>query len=299
MNPKKQVSMKALSLYFKKNSFISNEIDYYRICSIFRIVVVFIALIDFASLVPDWRLMFPSRPIVPIELGLFDTEYFPYLNPFYQFINECGISESTLLVVSSVLYLAILILCLLGIYFRVSFVLALMLQLFLFRSIPNYNYGYDNFITMSFFYCIIFPVGNYYGFKLKKIAQKAQQNKYFNLISFLRTHLCIVYFVSGLAKCFDSDWWNGNAIWRALASMDDFVYIPPVLLTFISVNTVVAELMYSFFVFSKYKKIAVINMILMHLGIGVFLGLSSFAFIMIVWNAVAFYEVFKNSKHEL
>ncbi len=291
--------MKALNINYKKITFLSDDIDYFRICSIFRIVVVFIAIIDFISIVPDLHIMFSNKPIVPIELGLFDTEYFSFLNPIYQVLNNSSISIDTFIVVISVIYLITLLLCLLGIFFRFNFILALLLQLLIFRSIPNYNYGYDNFITMSFFYCIIFPVGNYYGYKLKKANQIIEQNKYFNLIYFLKTHLCIIYFVSGVAKSFDINWWNGNAIWRAIASMENFIYIPPILLMIISINTVVMELVYPFIAFSKYKKILIIEIILMHIGIGVILGLSSFAFIMILWNFVAFYELFKKpNKYE-
>jgi len=162
---------------------------------------------------------------------------------------------------------------------------------------PSFNYGYDNFITMSFFYCLIFPVGYEFSLdkKLGNIKGNIYPHKYFSLTIFLKTHLSIVYFVSGTAKAVDINWWNGNAIWRSVATLGDFIYINPFFLLIISSLTVILEISYPFIVFSKFKnlrRILIIHIILIHLGIGMILGLSSFASIMIVWNIAAFYKDF-------
>ncbi|VDH02981.1 antimicrobial peptide system protein, SdpB family [Bergeyella zoohelcum] len=163
----------------------------------------------------------------------------------------------------------------------------------IFRSIPQYNYGYDNFITMSLFYCLLFPTNRKLILKKKKNTEnidKLNIHPYFNLIVFLKIHLCIVYFVSGVAKVVDINWWNGNAIMRAMATTTTEYVLPAILLAIISLLTVTIELVYPILAFSKYKKFLVLDIILLHIGIGFILGLSSFAAIMIVWNVVAFYK---------
>jgi hypothetical protein len=288
--------MKALSLRF--NTFLSDfNLDYYKIIAVFRIAVVLIAIIDFTSVYTDLSILISDNSILPWELGLIESEYYLFLEPIYTALVSNGISISSFIITISIIYLFSLVLCGLGFHTKKSFFVAIILQLIIFRTIPNFNYGYDNFITMSFFYCLIFPVG--YEFSLnKKITITKTKNitpKYFSLTTFLKTHLSIVYFVSGIAKAVDVNWWNGNAIWRSLATLNDFIYINPFFLLIISSLTVILEISYSFIAFSKFKnvrRILIIHIILMHLGIGIFLGLSSFASIMIVWNIVAFYKDF-------
>lgn len=288
--------MRLLNLNFSKS--LSNlDLNYYKIIALFRILVISIAIIDFSSVFIDLNSLISNNSILPWELGLLESEYYLFLKPLYFFLENNGISISFFITTISILYLLILICCGLGFQTKKSFFIAIILQLIIFRTIPNFNYGYDNFITMSFFYCLIFPVNFEFSFDKAKIIvkEKNAQSKYFSLILFLKTHLSIIYIVSGLAKAVDVNWWNGNAIWRSLATLNDFIYINPFILAIISSFTVILEISYPFLAFSRFKnlrKILIIHIILMHLGIGIFLGLSSFASIMIVWNIFAFHKDF-------
>lgn len=274
------------------------KFNYYEIASIFRISVVFIALIDFLSLIYDFRLFFSTNAIVPIQLGIINSQYFSILSPLYELIEQNNIQLDLFMYTLCGMYLFVLICCLLGFYTKISFLFAILLQLIIFRSITSYNYGYDYFITMSFYYCLIFPVGKAYSidYRNKGYTPKVP-NFFFSLITFLKIHLCIVYLTSGLAKCSDPNWWNGNAIWRAMVDLNTDFYISPYILMFLSIGTVLLEVFYPIFAFIKFKflrKILIINVVLMHLGIGVFLELSSFAAVMIIWNITAFYKDFTN-----
>lgn len=283
--------MKVLNL--NHLSSIRITINYLEICSVFRILVTTLAIIDFTSILFDFNAFFSSKAILPIQLGIIDTEYFKYLNPLYDFLNIYNVSITSFFTIISIIYLLILFLCLIGLFSRVSFIVAIILQLIIFRSIPNYNYGYDNFLTISFFYCILFPVGKKFTLFKTNISQPTGvKYKYFNLITFLRTHLCVTYFLSGIAKSVDINWWNGNAIWRAIATTKDSIYIWPYAFAILSILVVISELLYSLIIQTKYRKYIIYNIILMHLGIALFLGLSSFASILIIWNITAFYKDF-------
>ncbi|MXV37916.1 hypothetical protein GO491_04375 [Flavobacteriaceae bacterium Ap0902] len=271
------------------------KLNYYQICGLFRIAVVSLAFIDLSSLLYDYKLFFSDKAILPIQLGLVDTEYFSLLNPIYNSLeNNIGITNFFYITIS--LYFIILLMCIAGFYTRISFLIGILLQILIFRSITNFNYGYDQFITMSFFYCLIFPVGKEYSIDYNnKNYNSKTPNFFFSLNTFLKIHLCIVYFTSGLAKCSDPNWWNGNAIWRAMADLSTDFYINPYLLMALSIGTLLLEISYPIFAFSKFKilrRTLVISIILMHLGIGIFLGLSSFATVMIIWNITAFYKDF-------
>ncbi len=288
--------MRVSSLNFKIFLLDAN-LNYFKIISLFRIAVVLIAIIDFSSVFVDLDILISDTSILPWELGLLESEYYLFLEPLYSILINNGISISLFINILSILYFISLVSCGLGFHTKKSFFIAIILQLIIFRTIPNFNYGFDNFITMSFFYCLIFPVGHELSFDKKKNITKKNITipKYFSLTTFLKTHLSIVYFISGIAKAVDVNWWNGNAIWRALATLNDFIYINPFFLLIISSLTVILEISYPFIAFSKLKnlkRILIINIIFMHLGIGILLGLSSFASIMIIWNITAFYKEF-------
>lgn len=294
---KKWQFIKALSSRIKINA--GCKIDYYRIIALFRIAVATLASIDFLSVFYELKIFASDHAILPLKLGLIETEYHSLLNPLYTFIADHHISITAFMNLISALYLLVLVSCILGFHTRKSFFAALTLQLLIFRSIPNFNYGYDHFITMSFFYCLLFPVGTAYALDnyRQNQSKRKKPSKYFSLIYYLQTHLCIVYLVSGLSKVLDPNWWNGNAIWRAWADLSPAPYAPPFLLMSLSLSVAFSELLYPLLIFTKLRKFIVVDVILIHLGIGIFLGLSSFAVILIAWNLTAFYKDFIREKN--
>lgn len=256
----------------------------------FRISIAFIALIDVLSLRND-LLNFYSKnnTIIPQELLFLRTDYFEYLYPLYSYILQFQL-EYIFYYGTITLYLILIFCLLIGFLSRYVALLALFLQLIIFKSFSQCNYGYDNFFTMSLFYCFIFPVGKYYS--INNILNNNKINlSIINYPRVLQIHLCIVYFVSGLSKSLDINWWTGNSLWYSIcASPYHFVYsIPNIFYLLVGVGVVLLELLYPIFVFiKKTRKIVVYLCILMHLFIGVMLELYSFAFIMIVWNLSAF-----------
>jgi hypothetical protein len=42
----------------------------------------------------------------------------------------------------------------------------------------------------------------------------------------LQVHLCLIYFISGLAKFLGNGWWDGSNLWRSLAR-PPFNLVPP------------------------------------------------------------------------
>jgi len=255
----------------------------------FRITICLIALYDLVSTLADLGLLFSqSGTVLPQELIYLPSEYFDQLNWFFKTIRRYNAEPVFFLSIWWV-YFGSLLALLLGLFSRVSAIIVLVMQLVIFRSFASFNYGYDNFLTMSFFYCVVFPVGKYYSLD-KKIFRRLAKPVIFNYRRVLQLHLCMVYFFSGISKVVDYNWWNGNSIWRSLASLyNDYASMPPILMAIAGIGVVFLETFYPILVYKKVtRKITIILVIVMHLGIGFLLDLYAFAAIMIVWNISAF-----------
>ena len=79
------------------------------------------------------------------------------------------------------------------------------------------SYGVDNIANVALFYGIWMPVGQAVSLDVRagRTAPGPSPEARFAL-RVLQLHLCIVYLASGAAKAAGIEWWNGEAIWRAL-----------------------------------------------------------------------------------
>ena len=260
--------------------------------SFFRIAVSLVAIFEIFSIHSDLDAFFSkNKTIIPQELNYLFTEYFEYLKPFYAFLKTYHLID---FFYSNIVYIYIVVLLfiLLGLFTRISSILAILLQLIIFKSFVMFNYGYDHFLTTSFFYCLIFPVGKVNSIDSLIFRKKIDIN--FNYKKVLRVHLAIVYLFAGLAKIVSATWWNGEAIWRSLATIyDDNFKIHPFFLCLVGIITVIMETLYPIIIWhNKTRRITLYLTILMHLGIAFILQLPFFALLMIIWNITAYYEYF-------
>nr|WP_315421384.1 hypothetical protein [uncultured Pedobacter sp.] len=255
----------------------------------FRVGIALIALVDVLSMRMDWRLLFSQQAtFVPQKLLFIFSEYFGRLNAFYKYLDNndlVGFFYSY----GIWIYIIALAFLLIGFATRFTAILALILQLLIFKSFAEVNYGYDQFLTMSLFYCVIFPVGKYHSvdsfiFKIKV----PDHSFYYQRI--IQIHLCMVYFFSGIAKALDVSWWTGNELWRAVSSIyNDYFLVTPYILVIVGIGTIILETLYPILVLNKkIRKVTIILIMLMHLSIAVVLKLYSFSAILITWNALAF-----------
>lgn len=256
----------------------------------FRIGVSFIALIEFTSFLEDLSFFFsPSGTIIPQELMYLQSSYFKYLQPFYNFLESSGLFTSFFTAVT-IAYILFLFLLLIGFWTRYVAILTLLLQLLIYKSFANFNYGYNYFMTMSLFYCVLFPVAKF--FSADRIFFKFWKCKSMNINyqRILQIHLGIAYFFSGIAKALDPGWWNGNSMWKALASIDNSYYaIPETILIAVGIGTVLLEFFYPLLMFyRKTRFYTLIAIIFMHSGIAIMMDLYAFSALMITWNIAAF-----------
>lgn len=110
-------------------------------------------------------------------------------------------------------------------------------------------------------------------------------------IRLMQIHLCIVYFFSGLGKLQGDTWWDGTAIWGAVANLEyqsfDLTWLAnyPRLVNVFTVGTAIWELTYAALVWPRLTRpIVLFIAVQVHLGIALCMGMMTFGTIMIVAN---------------
>jgi hypothetical protein len=121
-------------------------------------------------------------------------------------------------------------------------------------------------------------------------------------IRLIQIHVCIIYAAAGLTKLLGDQWWRGIAVWKTLASyefapMNNSLYLG--FLHVISKNalvlnlvvwsgtafTLMFEICYAFLIWRPAtRKLLLAAAVTLHGFIGMFMGLKTFALIMLVMN---------------
>ena len=112
----------------------------------------------------------------------------------------------------------------------------------------------------------------------------------------IQVHMCIVYLFAAIGKLQGESWFTGEAIWRALASREyqtiDMTWLADHM-WLVAVMTLVAlawELAYPALIWPRLSRPLMLGIaVLVHLGIGLCMGMLTFGLIMIVGN-LAFIE---------
>lgn len=157
-------------------------------------------------------------------------------------------------------------------------------------------YGVDTMMHILFFYLMFSPAGAKWSLDSylhrtssapSSVARIAQR--------LLQLHLCIIYLNTGLAKASGQQWWNGEAIWRAVMqpqyNVFDFSWLAahPLLPTMIGWSVVLLELGYAVLIWiPATRRSTLLATILMHVGIALTLRLWLFSLVMIGFNLAAF-----------
>jgi len=200
------------------------------------------------------------------------------------------ISSATILRALLVGYGVALYFLLIGVRTRLAALIAWLLFLSLKTTGFAAAYGAHEFGNILLFYCIVLPVGCLSVFGR---ATPSVNGLVGRLI--LRCHLCLVYFTSGWQKAQGEQWWNGEAIWRAVMRPEvsppdwDWIAAYPSLLIAGSVGTLIIEMGYPLAVASRRTRFMWLSAtILLHVGIAIALKLWVFSALMITFNLGAF-----------
>lgn len=157
-------------------------------------------------------------------------------------------------------------------------------------------YGVDQFANIALFYCTWMPVGAAYSLDRQSGRVSGAPTWTARLgLRVLQLHLCIAYLASGLEKGSGGQWWNGEAIWRALSLPElarfDFSWMAsvPWLPMLLCWGTLAIEVGYAILVWPRFtRRWMALATISLHVGIGVTMSLDSFSAVMCVLTLSAF-----------
>jgi hypothetical protein len=262
------------------------------------LVVVLYAL----SLLGDWNYLLATdgNAIVTRDVAeallVLQTRFVPRLGWLVAIGSSLGLGEEAVLSLTWACMLGAGIALLAGVFSRFFAVLAWFLHLCAARSGSFVTYGIDDFMTIGLFYLMLSPLPDRYSLdrRLRKLPPKNPVTLgFFRRV--LQLHLSLIYFFSGLTKCLGSGWWDGSNLWRAL-TRPPFNVIPPEILVrwklifpIVGIAICIIETGYPVFIWIKRTRFLWLAIVLvMHVGIGVMMGMYLFASVMIVLNVAAF-----------
>ncbi len=250
----------------------------------------------------DWYYLFASngpglntRVVVESFLAS-ESPFIPRLGWLVQFGAALGLSEHVTLFSTWLTLLIAGIFLLLGIVPRAAAITAWFLHLCTAKSGGLLGYGVDNFMTIGLFYLMLSPLPDRFALTHKLWNRRAADPRLFGFFRrILQCHLCLIYFFSGLAKSLGSGWWNGASVWRALIRPPFDLLSPELVaswhffLPIVGISVCFLEIGYPVFIWlRRTSRIWLALVCLMHLGIGLAMGLHLFALNMIVLNLAAF-----------
>jgi Vitamin K-dependent gamma-carboxylase len=110
-------------------------------------------------------------------------------------------------------------------------------------------------------------------------------------VRLIQLHLCVIYLYAGMGKLTGTAWWNGNAMWQAIANLEyqslDLTWLVdwPLLLNLLTHVTVFWELFYCVLIWPRATRPIMLAMAVpMHLGIAFCLGMITFGVVMLIAN---------------
>ncbi|PAD20661.1 DCC1-like thiol-disulfide oxidoreductase family protein [Terribacillus saccharophilus] len=165
--------------------------------------------------------------------------------------------------------------------------------------------GGDNLMYLLLFYLLFANTTAYYSLDSLKSKVNKNYSNYFQKIKSTFHNfavlaciiqVCILYFISGLYQIMGEMWSNGTALYYIMQadvfSNPNFSSIAlsnETLMVLITYASVVIKLAFPFLIINKITKyIAVMSVVLFHIGIGIFMGLITFSLTMIVAELLFF-----------
>lgn len=198
------------------------------------------------------------------------------------------------------LSMVVLALFTVGLWTRVTSILALFVTISYAYRVPAATFGLDQINAMLTLYLAIGPSGAALSIDRWRAVRRGlvpagrpEPTAGANLaLRLINVHMCVIYFFAGVSKLQGEAWWNGEAMWRAFANYEyqsiDMTWMAwhPRLMELATHISVLWELTFWSLVWRpRIKPIVLAGAVVVHVGIGACLGMWTFALIMLVGNA--------------
>lgn len=257
------------------------------------------AIVLLAKVIAEWNgalSLYGNEGLFPWSLKEIGLDGFHLrLSALATLLHPLGITEQAVVYGVLGIYAASLAGLLAGWKSRLMAVIAWLLHLTLTNSGGLSAYGVDAFSSIALFYCVLMPVGNTLSLDARRKPGEPVTQEARIFLTLQQGHLCLAYFSSGWEKALGLQWWNGEAIWRALMQPQfaafDFSWLAhvPWLATLICWGTLVLETGYPFLMpLPGVRRFWLPGIIALHLSIALMMNLWLFSALMIVLNLAAF-----------
>ena len=182
---------------------------------------------------------------------------------------------------------------------RVTSILAFLITISYSQRVPVANFGFDQILGMMCLYLALAPCGaamsvdcviRKWWRRRKGLDLSVEPVRFASArmaSRLIQLHLCAIYFWSGFSKLKGPTWWTGEAMWNVIANQEyqtiDLTWMAwtPWLPYLIAHVTVGWEAFFIVLVWNRKLRPFVLAMgVVMHFGIGAFLGMWTFGLIM-------------------
>lgn len=185
----------------------------------------------------------------------------------------------------------------LGFATRVTSILSFLITISYSQRVPIANFGFDQILGMLCLYLSIGPSGaavsvdsliRRWWLSRKGLVDTPRKFASARVaMRLIQLHLCAIYFWAGFAKLKGPSWWTGEAMWRVIANEEyqtmDLTWMAwvPWLPFLIAHVTIAWEVFFIVLVWNpRFRPLMLFMGVLMHVGIGAFLGMWTFGLIM-------------------
>ena len=245
----------------------------------------------------------------PATLERVQGQQMPYAWSFWTWVPD------SLLRPAWVVCLAVLVLYTVGLWSRITAVLAWVIVVSTIRRAPISLFGFDQITsTLTLYLAVTGASGQ--AVSLDRFLARWKQARALTVrrpkdgrwpledgvprptisanlaLRLIQLHFCLIYGMAGLAKLQGPGWWNGTAIWGMVASAEfnllDFTWLAaqPLLLNVLSHASLAIEISYPVLIWPRTIRPLMLAMVVMlHLGIGLTApGLTEFGLAMCAGN---------------
>jgi hypothetical protein len=267
--------------------------------ALFRILIGLFGLCQTLFLSSSWLRIYGVNGYVEWFIGheLFSIKELPSIVNVANLLLPLGFQDNTAVYIVTTIYVLALIGMTLGWRTRMMAIVAWLSHFTICNTAMAFGYGVETFMHIGLFYLMFSPCAEYLSLdaKMGRTGQNKMSTQARFMIRVMQIHLCLVYFNAGFAKLQGEDWLNGQAIWYVLGNTNysqynlQFLADIPLVTKCISWWTLGIETCFPLFMFWKRTRLFWwINILLLHIGIGVFMGLYMFGLVMILHNIAAF-----------
>jgi HTTM domain len=208
------------------------------------------------------------------------------------------------------LFLAAILCFTLGQFSRTATVVVWLFHLsYIHRSLLAWH-GMDSVLVMLLFCLMFAPTGAALSldryWRQRRATREAKYGRARDLsvpepswtanlaIRMIQIHMCVIYLCAGLAKIKGARWWDGTAVWTTMTLQEfapfDVSWLAHggdtlclVVSTAGVVLTLFVEISFAFLIWNaRWRPVLLLLAVLMHVGIGVFMGLGTFQAVMLL-----------------